>query len=244
MNGGAAGRQAVGYPFQAMPMVKKKPAAAPPPKVLVRAITSLETCHCGGSLSVHHTVAAKCVDCIGVTDIDHVVKQCCRRSCRAFYGYNYCTESGESRKRNTVSIEGLNVLFINNSRCFTVRYLQYQEALLFRGYLSSRASAWSFKHVYGAEDVMEDMYKAQMNALFLYMTMKEFGEIGEHEKIYLEDEVSPSSLSLYSGHCHTKVFPPSDPKQVIPPPIQRAWINNYKRNDRTRVTFPGAHEFH
>ena len=98
-----------------MPMVMKRPAVCIPSPMPTWAMTTLETCACGGALSYHHTVEAKCHDLIGTTDIQHILKQCCRRMCRKIYGHNFSICSHQGRK-NTVKLSEMEapVLFTNS----------------------------------------------------------------------------------------------------------------------------------
>jgi len=191
-------------------VMQKKTLVRNPPKPVPRFVTTpLTKCSCGGALHKHREIQAKCHDLIGVTDIVHITKECCRRDCRTQYSYNFKVVDGS--KINTVSLKDLRekVLFISTDRCFTLRYLEMSENLLFRGFVSSGAFAWSYKETFGSQDVVVQFHKQHNHALFYFMTVKEFEKVNMNKEIIIEDEVSEPALTKYSNYLHTHEYPPA-----------------------------------
>lgn len=96
----------------------------------------------------------------------------------------------------------------------TVRYLEYHESLMFRGFLSASSVEWSYKRVFGSTDVLAEHRKFHNDALFYYMTLKEFELVDMEEKIVVGDEVSQEAIDKYIAHCHREAFPPEDTSSV------------------------------
>ena len=192
----------------------KKPASIQPLPAPACVASPLTRCKCGGSLSAHRTVHAKCVDLIGISDILHVIKACCGRGCRAHHGYNYQKVGPE--KVNTVSIADLKdeVLFINPELCFTLRYLQFSENLLFFGPMSSRGIAQAYKHTFDDATIPGYLRKAHTVAVMYFLAMRELEKVGAHLQIVIGNEVSAPSLGMYDNYVHQHVLPPTDPTMV------------------------------
>eukprot|EP00973_Karenia_brevis_P062495 8689328-Karenia_brevis.AAC.1 len=68
---------------------------------------------------------AWCHDLIGVGHVTVQNMQCTSRQCRTVHGYNYFIE--DHKKYNYAKVGDLKdgLSFINDKRCFTVRYLEY-----------------------------------------------------------------------------------------------------------------------
>ena len=135
-----------------------------------------------------------CVDTVGVTDITHVIKRCNNRRCRTYYGYNFKILGHDHVNTYTASDFTAGVLFISAGRCFTTRFLHCHENLVFRGYLSTASVDWSYKNVFGNNDVVVDFRKQINDALFYFMAMKEFEDSGEHKTIVIGKEISARAL--------------------------------------------------
>ena len=187
-------------------------------EILAIATTPLTRCAwCDGSLAcASRSVQAKCVDLIGVTDVEHLIKECCRRECRARHAYNFYWK-GHS-KINTLARGNVGpFLFVADNLCFSTRLLRNLASLRFRTALSLRGWVWSYSDTFGGQPArvaQSRLRQSLSDALVYFEAMLEFEAVGEHLKIAIGEELSKSSLALYERHLHLKVYPPSNPMDV------------------------------
>ncbi|CAJ1399562.1 unnamed protein product [Effrenium voratum] len=171
---------------------------------------------CNGKLIFHLSVEAVLYDLGGPAEIYHEQKNCTARNCRASYGYNYRWEDGQ--KINALKTEEFEdgVLFVNSKKAFSLKYLQYHEELLFCGHLSHAAVSHAYQTVHAESDaeVVGRFHKLHATALFYHMAVRDFGCLGLHKEIIIDDEVSDQHFDLYEAFCHSSVFPPTKRNQV------------------------------
>lgn len=77
----------------------------------------------------------------GPESVKHLPWRCVRKSCRSIHYYNYMWVGGA--KMNTMKPEEAEYIFVTSKTGFSAQFLQYHDALQFRGYLSNRALAWA-----------------------------------------------------------------------------------------------------
>jgi hypothetical protein len=100
---------------------------AMPSQIPSKIVTPLKKCAvCGGSLSLttHKPVQAKCYDLVGIIDVEHSVKECCRRTCRVHHQYNFYILG--KKKVNTLKFDQLKMVFVTANTAFSMRFLRYQ----------------------------------------------------------------------------------------------------------------------
>ena len=191
--------------------------AGTPPKT---ATTPLRQCAvCGGSLALaSRLVAARCYDLAGVADIQHQVKECCRRGCRTRHGHNFYWNGG--KKINSLHFaQARSVLFVTDKTCFSLRFLRYHAALQFRCGLTASAVAWSYNEAFQGSGDAKVVYTSKLRsllgaALTYYAALQEFEVIEEDTKLVIGEEISQRALSKYSEHVHSVDFVPRDPTHV------------------------------
>lgn len=193
-----------------MVRVCKKPASAPPQPLPGYVETHLTKCVCGGNLTWFRNTPALVVDLNGVSDITHGIKRCQNYHCRTMYMCNfYAAAHGHV---NTCGVSDLRdgILFVSAGRAFTLKFLEYHECLLFRGFLPSSSASWSYKQVHGSADVVADFHKQLNDAMFYRMCMQEFESIGQHLNIVIGGDLCDGMLAKYSKYLHESVLPPAD----------------------------------
>ena len=93
-------------------------------------------------MTVDLAMDATLVTLTGFRAIAHQSKRCAaRRSCGMGYAYNFAWVG--DKKLNTVALSDIDALFVTGRWAFDVKYLEYHEALHFRGCLSTRALSWA-----------------------------------------------------------------------------------------------------
>jgi hypothetical protein len=195
-------------------------------------VTPRKKCFCGCSLSVAYTVEAKVVTMTGIDDVSHILKRCCGKSCRAYFGHNYTragnTDESGSRAYNAVKLDEVSVLFVTRNFGFSLQYLQYHDALQFRGFVSARCIAWCMDEALlgGAEDAGAAFRRSFSFARNLYLAMLEFGEMegsGYGDYLYslrVQDShdqrpcFTDAMLKHYDRWLHECSFPPNHPEVV------------------------------
>jgi hypothetical protein len=153
----------------------------------------------------------------GIKDVIHRSKKCWdTQTCGMYFAQNFRTE--ENRQLNTADIDAIDVIFVNNKIGFSKKFLEYQEALHFRGYLSSAAAGYAGRKVLFANDkgdqkAWQDRYR---DARFLRLAMTEFKVLGNDRlfNIQIGAEVDKEALAEYDVHMHRNVFPPADRQNV------------------------------
>jgi len=194
------------------------------PGELTTFTTPLTRCAvCKGSLTKHHEVSAVLVSFQGLREVTHQMMKCTDKKCRAQHGQNYVWV--DKQKINTVGPTDIEVLFINAKCAFDMKFLEYHEALQFRGFLSTRAIAWAAGDaLFDGEEIDHWRLRCE-DARFLRLAMLEFSDLdkagGEKflQQIALShdsncQEISDSALAAYDKWLHMKVFPPPKPQTV------------------------------
>ncbi|CAE8711661.1 unnamed protein product [Polarella glacialis] len=186
-----------------MAHVMKKPASAnamqKPPAVLEEKVyvTTLTKCTCGGKLCKGKDMPAMLYGTEGNMSVTHRSKRCCRKNCRTYFGYNYCTKP--SGQFNTVRIDDVDVLFANDKVAFTKKFLEYHDSLQFRGYLSTGAIGFAFDEVLadGRNPTCKWFSKTYQDARLLRLAMEEFALMGDDYifKIKIGSEVCAGAPS-------------------------------------------------
>ena len=191
-------------------------------------VTPRTECHCGGSLHPRGQRAqeATLVTLTGCVEIKQIPMECSRRGCRAQFHYNYTKRDG--KRINSVSLKDVRALFIHRQLAFDLKFLEYHEALHFRGFLSVRAVSWAFQGVLAGDSHTADDQKWRLryqDVRVLYVAMKEFGDMREAgfrdylhsiELSHMSDckEVTQKMLAEYDAWLHKDVFPPAKPDSV------------------------------
>ncbi|CAK0814461.1 unnamed protein product [Prorocentrum cordatum] len=145
--------------------------------------------------------------------------QCNSKKCRLTYGPNFVWVGG--RKKNTATLADLEcagVLFISSKRGFTMRYVRYYEAMLFRNFVSARGADWVQKDVFDdgdgsgwqGKEFPFDMRKLHGHAIMYALAVQELEPLDKHLDIYVEEDISESALRTYDDHLHQRVYPPAN----------------------------------
>jgi len=177
---------------------------------------------CGGNLTnTGDAVMAVCYDLIGTETVAAHHQQCTATSCRLTHCHNYYVEDGQ--KVNYVNADQIQsgVLFVNNKRCFTVRFLKYHLNLASRGNLCTKAVAFAYEDMFQGDegvaygqDVSVNFNKQCNDAFFYYLVVQEIGTLKPDFKIVVGEELSEDIVEAYSDHLHKNVFPPSSKAAV------------------------------
>ena len=193
--------------------VFKRPASRDPIPVLTCPLVRCVAPGCKGSLIIKHNIEAVCYDMTGPRDIMYQSKECTSRNCRANYSYNFRWSEGQ--KINVLGYDDLadEVLFVNAKKCFALSFLKYHEELLFRGQISTRAIEHAYKTLHTDEDtdgrIIVDFRKCYQSALFYFIALREFENLGLHMSLVIDDEINDANLEVYNAFCHSSIFPPS-----------------------------------
>lgn len=170
--------------------------------------TPRKVCDCGGRLYHHRTISAVLYDMGGVEDIEHKSLRCNKKACRTVYNYNFKVSYGNYI--NTVMIDDIEAVFINDKVAFSKRYLAYHESLHFRGFLTMRATEFAGRDTLFEADSMHSSRRWRelySNTRFLYLAMKELQDPDEKpENFVLGRELSEKRLLAYDRRVHLYDF--------------------------------------
>ena len=126
------------------------------------------------------------------------------KACRTVYYHNFQVGDA-SLSVNTVMLDDVEVLFINEKVAFTKKYLAYHESLHFRGFLSMRATEYAgrenlFEEAMHASRRWRDLYS---DARFLYSATRELQDPEKSpERFALGRELTETRLALYDRKLH------------------------------------------
>ena len=180
------------------------------------ATTPLDKCAvCGiGKLSLtSRSISAKCIDFDGILDVEHKIKECCRRSCRAHHAYNFVWKG--SAKLNTLKSGQVGeMLFVTGTHAFSKRFLHYHSELDFRSFTSARAIADVYMETIGGQQKFRKFRNLYGSAITYFNAMQEFEAFGEHRNIVIGRDLPATSVAKYESHMHIKGFLPPDVTQI------------------------------
>ena len=139
------------------------------------------------------------------------------------YAYNFAWVGG--KKFNTVALSDIDVVFVSVPWAFDKKYLEYHEALHYRGCLSTRALSWATGAVFVPEVSVTGRFRERyQSARFLFLAMQEFGDMKDAgcddflQNIKVSDrhhvEITPRMLAAYDAWLHADVFPPANVMSV------------------------------
>ncbi|CAE7791620.1 unnamed protein product [Symbiodinium sp. CCMP2592] len=100
-------------------------------------ITAPICVECSSPLAPAHEVAGRVYTLSGLRQVVVTTKRCSRKSCRAHHHYNYRKVDGQ--KYHSLPLEDLEYLFVNSKVGFERTFLDYHDALQFRGGISHNA---------------------------------------------------------------------------------------------------------
>ena len=100
--------------------------------------TPVQTCvECGAPLAPAHAVSGRLYTLQGIKPVEVTTKRCSRKSCRVHHHYNYRKVHGQ--KYHSLSLQDLEYVFVNSKVGFDRTFLEYHDALQFRGGVSHNA---------------------------------------------------------------------------------------------------------
>ena len=104
----------------------------------LRITTPVRVCvECSSPLAPAHEVAGRVYTLSGLRQVVVTTKRCSRKSCRAHHHYNYRKVDGQ--KTHSLPLEDLEYVFANSKVGFERTFLDYHDALQFRGGISHNA---------------------------------------------------------------------------------------------------------
>ena len=170
-------------------------------------------------MSKHGQTEAVVYDLTGMTKVAAVPKQCNNPECRRTFLPNYRIVNKQKINTATIScMSGGDVLFVNNHRGFTIRFLEYHSKLLFRAFTPGRAIQWAYEETWSNDiSVMgceENWHKLYYDAVMYYLFAREFEALNKHKGVVIGDELTETSMRAYDKHVHDKAFLPANPSQV------------------------------
>ena len=108
--------------------------------------TPLQQCvKCQSTLASADVMAARMYTLQGVHEVEDIPMRCTSKSCRIRHLYNYGKQGG--KKLNTMRHDQMDVIFVNSNTAFAKEFLEYHDALQFRGCVSNNAIAWAQQEV-------------------------------------------------------------------------------------------------
>ncbi|CAE7455345.1 unnamed protein product, partial [Symbiodinium sp. CCMP2456] len=110
------------------------PRQRDPREILTPVTSCLE---CGAPLAHAHAVSGRLYGLGGVEGISMVIKRCSKKTCRAHHHYNY--RKVEGQKYHSLDLDQMEYIFVNSKVGFSRQFLDYHNALQFRGGLSHNA---------------------------------------------------------------------------------------------------------
>lgn len=163
------------------------------------------------------------IDLVGIYHA-RVQPKRCQNGCQTQFGPNfYWKEGSKINTHGSADFLDKGVLFVSNNRGFTLRYLKYHAALLFRGGISAAAVHWCFENTFRhecdnmegyAKDIVCDFRKLHASAIMYFLTVQELEPLGRHLNIVIGEELTEASLDAYDRYLHKWVFPPSNPHLI------------------------------
>eukprot|EP00438_Fugacium_kawagutii_P010367 Skav231997 [mRNA] locus=scaffold719:439782:442514:+ [translate_table: standard] len=172
---------------------------------------------CSAPLMNAEEVHAQVYTLEGVLNVTHVRKRCTRRTCYLRHSYNY-VQTGEC-KANILDPEDAEYIFITTQTGFSKKFLEYHDALQFRGYISMKAIEWAQRNCIWSSDEEQQArwVKSYASARLLLVCLKEFSAMWSNlspaEKlkklrgIDIENPLSAASLADYIDWWPTAVMP-------------------------------------
>lgn len=152
----------------------------------------------------------------GLKQVKHIAKRCVNRRCRTYYAYNF--KSVASEKINSVKLDEVDALFVNDKVGFSKQYLQYHEALHFRGFTSARAVHFAGSEVLFSKEMMHSQSRwreCYMNARFLSLVMAEMQDKDKPAAPFcIGREIAEEDLEKYECRLHNIDFLPRNPQEV------------------------------
>ena len=105
---------------------------------ILRISTPVRICgECSSPLAPAHEVAGRVYTLSGLQQVVVTTKRCSRKSCRTHHHYNYRKVDGQ--KYHNLHLDDLEYVFVNSKVGFERTFLDYHDALQFRGGLSHNA---------------------------------------------------------------------------------------------------------
>lgn len=177
---------------------------------------------CGGTMHKWNTVSATMYDLIGPQEVEHIVMRCNRKLCRAYHYYNYVQVPKENHKVNILTFDQADFFFVSAHTGFSKAFLQYHEALHFRGFVSMRAVEWCQKNALWEEDGMERWRRSYSEARLLFNVMQELTimfahapvDLDKHSKMIRIDDPLDGFLENYSMWWHENVLSKKQKKTI------------------------------
>jgi len=183
-----------------------------------RIISPCTTCLCCGASLCERKPALDAIiyGMSGVRRAHHVRMRCTSKSCRSQHYYNFRLVGGQ--KLNSMILSDAKYIFITASTGFDVEFLQYHDALQFRGYLSIRAIAWAQAGFIWPEDHDHARFRLDYShARLLCIVMQECesmwgvlarqARMSRHMSILIDDPLSSRLLQEYDTWWHEQAIP-------------------------------------
>ncbi|CAE7560210.1 unnamed protein product [Symbiodinium sp. CCMP2592] len=129
-----------------------------------------------------------CVKCQSTLEVEHIPMRCTSKSCRIRHLYNYRKQGG--KKLNTMQHDQMDVIFVNSNTAFAKEFLEYHDALQFRGCVSNNAIAWAQQEVLWQDENEHASWNQAYSIASLYYYM-----IREAEKMWARSTHAKDKLA-------------------------------------------------
>ncbi|CAE7597628.1 unnamed protein product, partial [Symbiodinium sp. CCMP2592] len=151
--------------------------------------TPLQHCvKCQSTLASADVMAARLYTLRGVQEVEHIPMRCTSKSCRIRHLYNYRKQGG--KKLNTMQHDQMDVIFVNSNTAFAKEFLEYHDALQFRGCVSNNAIAWAQQEVLWQDENEHASWNQAYSIASLYYYM-----IREAEKMWARSTNAKDKLA-------------------------------------------------
>ena len=188
-----------------------KPSCSASSSKLMEIVAPLTSCvECQAPLAPAHIVPGRLYGLTGVQAIHMVTKRCTKKTCRAHHHYNYRKVEGE--KFHGLPLEDMQYVFVNSKLGFSRDFLDYHNALQFRGGISQLRRRSSGK-----------IHISTSAAQLYYLVLQEGSEMWASSKpadrsrllsIKVEDPLHADFLKIYSSWWHQKQITLREWRQV------------------------------
>ena len=193
------------------------PRQRDPREILTPVTSCLE---CGAPLAHAHTVSGRLYGLGGLEEISMVIKRCSKKTCRAHHHYNY--RKVEGQKYHSLDLDQMEYIFVNSKVGFSRQFLDYHNALQFRGGLSHNAIMFAQgEAMWEDRDQHARWHMEYANAQLYYQVLKEATQMWTTPScrkqlfnIRVEQPLENEFLDFYRDWWHRKQFSLADWRAV------------------------------
>ena len=193
------------------------------PDDLVSIVTPRDTClECASPLYPAHDVQGRLYTLNGVKKVTVTTKRCSRKTCRTHHHYNYRKVDGQMY--HSLSLGDMKYVFVNSKVGFDRTFLDYHEALQFRGGISHNAIEFAQSHtLWNDPEQHYRWHREYSTAQLYYAVVQEAREMwcdsrsNQSARLFNLEVTQPLSeafLSEYKDWWQRQQFSPAEWRRV------------------------------